>query len=878
MCECFVNNSSLNNVIIPDHVIGIGNSCFSGCESLAHIQLSTNLTKLKDYTFNSCSSLKEVILPPYLKIIGRDCFRSCEFEKIELPTTIESIEYGAFNDCSKLTSIDLSKLNTLTKLEQNTFSGCLNLKEIILNDSLKRIDLHCFNYCTSLERIVIPSSVTIIGDEVFNRCKNLKELLVLNPNCIIGNSIIKGCTSLTKIQLPLINGYSSYIPTEDEAHILATNEIIPCFIEQKPKIREELHSIELPDNEILTQIYGDKNTSIYIPSTITFLDYNCFDNLSNLKELLLPSNIYYLNSPFLPFNSQSLQIKFTNGKTSLDENVNHMDAVIFEKNGIHCKNIVIDCDSELLNERNDSNFTIIYWDENNEKMKTIPSNIVEIDCWRFLDESITSLTIPSTVTKIEEGLSEYDLPNLGELTCYKHHVNNCHLIDVMYSLTKIEVLDGNLDDILVSYRYHSEMKKKGILLNTVDSTINDRYMYENELPSIIKSIKIYSPKHYSLKEIIGKKFEIRQLFDLRINIFEIPYYQTKIYDNMFQNCRTLSSIILHENVKEIGNMAFSNCDSLKIITIPSSVTSIGKNCFLKCSSLTSIDYDGEIDGNCLIECTSLKRIPVIKSLEPGNFDDYRYLKEIKLNDSIEKIPTSCFNKCLSLETIIIPTQCTMIDLFVFKHCISLRTVSIPKSVEKINSGAFYGCYNLEQIEIENEHIEMGYDVFGECKSLKEIIINGNKINKYPFEVNYSQMKQFKEIEIECTNIVIRREDVKKYGIKIINDERVHRIHDNCFRDNMEIVDLVIPTHITQLGMFAFSNCQNITKVIIPSSVTTISYCCFEHCNNLKEIELPKDIELDWRCFTCCKSLSDKSKERIPNEFIEEVEIEVEDDN
>ena len=157
-------------------------------------------------------------------------------------------------------------------------------------------------------------------------------------------------------------------------------------------------------------------------------------------------------------------------------------------------------------------------------------------------------------------------------------------------------------------------------------------------------------------------------------------------------------------------------------------------------------------------------------------------------------------------------------------------------MKKINDGVFYGCHSLEIVHIENEEIEIGYDVFGECSSLKEIIINGEKIDLYKFEVNYKQMKRFKQIGIECENIVIRREDVQQYGKEIVNDSRVHRIHDNCFRDDQTITEMVIPTHITSLGMFSFSNCQNLTRVVIPKSIKDIPYCCFEQCSVLKKID------------------------------------------
>ena len=105
------------------------------------------------------------------------------------------------------------------------------------------------------------------------------------------------------------------------------------------------------------------------------------------------------------------------------------------------------------------------------------------------------------------------------------------------------------------------------------------------------------------------------------------------------------------------------------------------------------------------------------------------------------------------------------------------------------------------------------------------------------------MKQFEEIGIRCDKVVIRQEDVEIYGNDILNDTRVCRIDDNCFRDNEEITELIIPTHITKLGLFSFSKCQNLTKVVIPTSIKEIPYCCFEHCYSLYEIKLPKFIKI-----------------------------------
>ena len=103
----------------------------------------------------------------------------------------------------------------------------------------------------------------------------------------------------------------------------------------------------------------------------------------------------------------------------------------------------------------------------------------------------------------------------------------------------------------------------------------------------------------------------------------------------------------------------------------------------------------------------------------------------------------------------------------------------------------------------------------------------------------------------------------------MNDSRVHRIHDNCFRDNEEVVELVIPTHINTLGMYSFSNCSKLTQVIIPTSIKTIPYYCFEHCSRLVDVRIPESIIFERNCFWKCNNLSQESKKIITDKFIDE---------
>ena len=89
----------------------------------------------------------------------------------------------------------------------------------------------------------------------------------------------------------------------------------------------------------------------------------------------------------------------------------------------------------------------------------ISSNIISINSWKIVEPSLISLTLPSTLLSFP-SLKDYHFPNLVELKCCKHHFNKSCVLEDIKTLTKIEVIDGSLDDILVSYNYHLFMKEK----------------------------------------------------------------------------------------------------------------------------------------------------------------------------------------------------------------------------------------------------------------------------------------------------------------------------------------------------------------------------------------------------------------------------------
>ena len=83
---------------------------------------------------------------------------------------------------------------------------------------------------------------------------------------------------------------------------------------------------------------------------------------------------------------------------------------------------------------------------------------------------------------------------------------------------------------------------------------------------------------------------------------------TKIGEDAFSLCGSLTTIHIPDGVTEIGNEAFYICTSLTTITIPDSVREIGYEAFSECKKLNSIkipDSVTKIDGRAFRECDNL---------------------------------------------------------------------------------------------------------------------------------------------------------------------------------------------------------------------------------------------------------------------------------
>lgn len=156
--SCF-EGSMINSVVIPGSVEIIDWMAFQKCSRLSSLTLSKGLKEIGGYAFCGCTRLKNVMIPNGVKKIGNNAFGEEQF---------------VYPGCTSLTSIVIP--NSVREIEEDAFSGCTGLTSVTLSEGLTTIGSDVFRGCTKLASITIPDSVETIDGSAFNDCINLKEV------------------------------------------------------------------------------------------------------------------------------------------------------------------------------------------------------------------------------------------------------------------------------------------------------------------------------------------------------------------------------------------------------------------------------------------------------------------------------------------------------------------------------------------------------------------------------------------------------------------------------------------------------------------------------------------------------------------------------
>ena len=269
---------------------------------------------------------------------------------------------------------------------------------------------------------------------------------------------------------------------------------------------------------------------------------------------------------------------------------------------------------------------------------------------------------------------------------------------------------------------------------------------------------------------------------------------TVVYDNVSYEVRTISA------------SAFKSNKSITSITIPKSITSIGSSAFLGCSVLMSVKWNA---ANCA-DFTSTA------STQP--FNGLTNISSIEFGDEVTKIPAYLCYGLTGLNS----------------------TLTIPDSVTTIGNYAFYNCSGLDSVNIGKAVTSIGSSCFSGCTGLMSVKWNATKCADFTSTASSRPFNGLTNItSIEFGNEVMKIPAYLCCGLTGLN----------C--------TLAIPSSVTTIGNYAFSNCSGLNgTMVIPDQVISIGNSVFINCSGLSGTLVIPDavVSIGSNAFNGCSGL------------------------
>lgn len=571
--------------------------------------------------------------------------RYVNVKELILPNSVKMIEYSAFYNVRSLERIQMDGVEYIS---DNAFESCENLKTVsIALNRLKYIGFAGFSDCRSFEKIIIPPSCKKIEKSAFLGCVNPRLTVVIEDS---DEPLLCNSTFGSGRKIYIGRNIQGWYGLGDAARHTYHNDIYYFKeIEFGDKVTEML-GINLTRRN-----YDDLENfpfKITIGASIREVPDFANDDMT-IQSLYLVSAVpphvkgafsnrtYLRGTLYVPKGSLAAYKDAPIWKNFLNIQEYETERTIAAQKADEGKRAAEEAQKAEAERKAKAEAERKAKEEADRiaKNPVIPDGTTEIPAYAYKGKPIKTITIPNTVTRIGDGAFE-----------------NC------YSLTSISIPD-----------------------------------------------KVTSIGNSAFKECKN------------INSIRIPNSVTSIGDEAFEGCRFLMFLTIGSGVKNIGERAFKYCYGIKSLTIPNSVTKIGEGAFLGCSSIKSVIIPNgvtSIEDETFSRCSDMISISIPSSVmsigEKAFFNCYKLIS-IAIPEGVVTVGDKAFYGCRALTSVTLPNSLISIEDGVFTSCINLSSIDIPKSVTSIGENAFQKCTNLE-ISIPKKW--KGKVNLSDCKSVK----------------------------------------------------------------------------------------------------------------------------------------------------------------
>ena len=847
--NAFYYCSGLVNISIPSNVTNIGRKAFENCYKLAHVNFAENseLRRLGIYTFVNCG-LSEITIPTSVEGMAQYVFYNCSnlrkvtFEKNSKLTYMAAYVFADTN----IEQISFEEGSALTDLQAHAFDGAYQLKTIDFGDAkLETIDNYAFYDCDKLEKIVLPDTVSYIGRYAFYNCAKMNRIDVPASMDYIGTSAFYGTDN--------INVYFAGETLPENLQEGWDNGIAGYFLHAKEYVsNDDWEYIITGDNTISLVRYKGNQTELNLETvdgyTVGEIGSQCFYDNDTLTKVTIGNHVKEIgNYAFYGCDGiASLEIPASVEKTG---EYAFADSKIV---------ISLTSDSAL---KNIGNYA---FNNNPTETITLPDGVEKIGEGAFCQSSLKTCEISKNSSLKTIGSQAFSETAIQAIYLPEHlNVVGVEAFKDTSAMTSIEIADGNTSLKLSN----SAFEESGFSEITLPERVN--YIGEFTFAGCQNLENIYvsetNKSYTSLDGVLcnSSGTTLIQYPCGRSGAYEVPQTITTLTYGAFKDAKKLTevSFAADSTVRTIGWKTFSGCENLIKIAIPNTVVSFDFYAFENCTKLADVILSeasqliGVYEG-AFYNCTSLCNITLPDTVaEIGEYAFYNciFLPVIPMAETsqVKGIYDYAFYGCIGINAIPHFSQLTEIGEYAFAKT-SVSEYTVPASVKQIALTSFSECENLLKIKCDEAN-EAYVSIDGilyekgvsDPSDMDAVVI-------WPFGKKIILGEGKTELTKEDT-AVFASERSRNLPFKIADS--IKKIGDAAFAYRYGLTSIEIPSTVTTIGNYAFSNCRNLKEIKLNEGLLEIEGFSFWYCTSLTNIIIPDSVEkIGNGAFLDCDSL------------------------
>ena len=283
---------------------------------------------------------------------------------------------------------------------------------------------------------------------------------------------------------------------------------------------------------------------------------------------------------------------------------------------------------------------------------------------------------------------------------------------------------------------------------------------------------------------------------------------------------TITSVIIPEGIKSIGQFAFANLTALESVTLPSTLERIDYGAFYGCKNLHTV-----------------KGLENVKFINQQAFEGCNLKGEISPENAVA-IADRAFANNSRLEAVVLSEKTKSVSAYAFANCPKLKKVTIEADKIKLGKYAFQNCTALEKITLNTSVLPAG--AFDGCTSLKEVNLGADVtvIGEYAF-----RKTAVRKITVDAANTAFKVSSGNNCLLDIsgttlvlvtpaysgdfrLNDANITTIAAGAFSGASKITSVYLPS-VQYVGDYAFSDCISLNSVTL-GSLKQIGEYAFNH--------------------------------------------------